>query len=49
MRTEMKALRDKEAERASDVPALMKERDECRCVRRHLPACMARLCVCVTL
>lgn len=30
VRAEMKALRDKEAERASDVPALMKERDECR-------------------
>ncbi len=30
MRAEMKALRDKESERASDVPALLKERAECR-------------------
>ena len=38
VRAEMKALRDKESERASDVPALMKERDECRCWVQPLPA-----------
>ena len=31
LRGELKAAKDKENERSSDVPALYKERTECRC------------------
>ena len=31
MRGELKGARDKENERSSDLPALYKERTECRC------------------